>query len=366
MRLVLFCHSLQSDWNHGNAHFLRGICRELLTRGHEVAVWEPRTAWSREHLRALEGEAAAQAWRETYPDLSSSDYDAGAPDLDRMLDGADLVIAHEWSDPRLIALLSAHRKNHGAYRLLFLDTHHRAATAPEEMARFDLSGFDGVLAFGEVLRRIYERRGFRAWTWHEAADTTVFHPIAAPKEGDLVWIGNWGDGERTRELHEFLLGPARRLDLAATVHGVRYPAEGLRALALAGISFRGYLPNHRVPDVFARHRVTVHIPRAPYAAALPGIPTIRVFEALACGVPLISAPWEDEEKLFRPGEDFLIARSGAEMERCLNLVLRDRARAHALAESGLSLIRARHTCGHRVDELLRIAKVLEHPACEAA
>jgi spore maturation protein CgeB len=150
------------------------------------------------------------------------------------------------------------------------------------------------------------------------------------------------------------------------VHGVRYPAEGVQALALAGISFGGYLPNHRVPHVFARHRVTVHIPRGPYTAALPGIPTIRVFEALACGIPLISAHWEDAEELFRPGEDFLVARNGAEMERCLQLVLRDRDRARALVASGLARIRARHTCAHRVDELLRIVKELEHSACEAA
>jgi spore maturation protein CgeB len=366
MRLVLFCHSLRSDWNHGNAHFLRGVCRELQRRGHVVSVWEPEAPWSLENLRAREGEAAARAWREAYPDLASSTYDLAAFDLDRALEGADLVLAHEWSDPALIARLSAHRKNHGGYRLLFLDTHHRAVTSPHEMARFELTGFDGILAFGEVLRRLYEQQGHRAWTWHEAADTTLFRPLAAEKEADLVWVGNWGDGERTKELETFLLGPVRRLALRATVHGVRYPEAALGALVTTGIAFGGYLPNHRVPPVFARHRVTVHVPRRPYAAALPGIPTIRVFEALACGIPLVSAPWDDAENLFRPGEDFLIARDGAEMERQLALLLRDKARADALAASGLERILARHTCAHRVDELLRIGKEMEQPACAAA
>jgi spore maturation protein CgeB len=366
MRLVLFCHSLRSDWNHGNAHFLRGVCRELQRRSHRVSVWEPAAPWSLENLRALEGDAAAEAWREAYPDLSSNTYDLAAFDLDRALDGADLVLAHEWSDPALIARLSAHRKNHGSYRLLFLDTHHRAATAPHEMAQFDLSGFDGILAFGEVLRRRYEQQGYRAWTWHEAADTTLFRPLAAEKDADLVWVGNWGDDERTKELETFLLGPVHRLRLPATVHGVRYPEAALAALDAAGISFRGYLPNHRVPRVFARHRVTVHVPRRPYAAALPGIPTIRIFEALACGIPLVSAPWDDTEGLFRPGEDFLLARDGAEMERHLRLLLRDKERAATLAAVGLERILARHTCAHRVDELLRIGKEMEQPACEAA
>src|SRR6185437_7334892 len=96
-------------------------------------------------------------------------------------------------------------------------------------------------------------------------------------------------------------------------------------LARSGIAYRGYLPNYRVPEVFARHRVTVHVPRRPYAAALPGIPTIRVFEALACGIPLISAPWSDVEGLLTPGADFLVARDGAAMRRHLSAVLADPA-----------------------------------------
>ncbi len=85
------------------------------------------------------------------------------------------------------------------------------------------------------------------------------------------------------------------------------PQHALDELAEAGIEYGGWLPNYRVPEVFARYRVTLHIPRRPYARALPGIPTIRPFEALACGIPLISAPWQDSEDLFRPGRDFLFA-----------------------------------------------------------
>ena len=56
-----------------------------------------------------------------------------------------------------------------------------------------------------------------------------------PREGDLVWVGNWGDEERTAELHEFLLEPVRALGLRARVHGVRYPEAGLAALRQAGV-----------------------------------------------------------------------------------------------------------------------------------
>ena len=117
-------------------------------------------------------------------------------------------------------------------------------------------------------------------------------PAARPRgRGDLVWIGNWGDGERSLELQHYLLDPVRRLGLKARIHGVRYPAEALARVREAGAEFAGWLPNHRVPEVFARFRMTVHVPRRPYVEALPGIPTIRVFEALACGIPLVCAPW---------------------------------------------------------------------------
>jgi spore maturation protein CgeB len=284
--------------------------------------------------------------------------------VEEMTAGADVVIVHEWNDPALVALLGRHRAA-GGYRLLFHDTHHRAVTQPEQMARYDLRHYDGVLAFGGVIRDLYLERGWteRAWTWHEAADTRVFHPLdGVARRGDLVWIGNWGDGERTAELHEFLLGPVARLGLRAQVYGVRYPADALRALAEADIRYGGWRANHRAPAAFAAHGVTVHVPRRPYVESLPGIPTIRPFEALACGIPLVTAPWDDAEHLFTPGKDFLVAAGGAQMERHLDDVLHDPDLARSLREHGLQTVLARHTCAHRVDELLTICEELGVPA----
>jgi spore maturation protein CgeB len=186
----------------------------------------------------------------------------------------------------------------------------------------------------------------------------VFHPIGGPKEYDLVWIGNWGDEERTQELHELLLQPVKRLGLRALVHGVRFPEHALAALRHAGIEYGGWLPNFRVPLLFAKARVTLHVPRRPYARALPGIPTIRPFEALACGIPLVCGPWNDAEGLFSAGSDYLVARDGAAMERHLSALLADEPVCHRLARHGRETILARHTCAHRVDELLRVCAEL--------
>jgi spore maturation protein CgeB len=367
MRFVLFYHSLVSDWNHGNAHFLRGVVSELLHRGHEVKVYEPRDGWSLKNLREEHGEAPLRQFRAAYPGLASTFYDLDTLDLDAALDGADCVIVHEWSEHELVRRVGQHRGRRGdggrgsSYRLLFHDTHHRAVTEPASMARYDLSHYDGVLAFGEVLRELYLARGWakRAWTWHEAADTRVFYPRpGGSREGDLVWVGNWGDEERTAELHEFLLSPVKALNLKARVHGVRYPQHALDSLREAGIEYGGWLPNHQAPQVFARFGVTVHVPRRPYVEALPGIPTIRVFEALACGIPLICSLWPDAENLFTPGSDYLVARDGEAMQRHLRLVLDEPAVAKEVADHGLATILGRHTCAHRVDELMAVMEEL--------
>ena len=355
MNFRLFYHSLASDWNHGNAHFLRGVVSELLARGHDVRVFEPRDGWSRTNL-LQQHSSALDDFRSAFPHLTSQLYDTSTLDVDAALASADVVIVHEWTAPAVLERVAEHRTRGGNYGLLFHDTHHRAVSDPESLRAMRIDRMDGVLAFGESLAEQYRRLGWgrRVWSWHEAADTRVFRPLRAPtREGDLVWIGNWGDDERVKELNDFLIAPVAHLGLTARVHGVRYPPDALARLAAAGIDYGGWVANARVPDVFARFAVTVHVPRAPYVAMLPGIPTIRVFEALACGIPLVSAPWDDCEGLFRPG-DFVMVHTGDEMAAALRRIVGDPEYAGDLRARGLATIAARHTCSHRVDELLAV------------
>jgi spore maturation protein CgeB len=369
MKFVMFYHSFVSCWNHGNAHFLRGIARELLRIGHQVTVCEPNDGWSK--LNAIQ-DGGADCLREPaslVPGVVLRNYDLATLDLDEVLDRADVVIAHEWNESALIERLGAKRRRDGRFRLLFHDTHHRGITASHQIAGFQLGDYDAILAFGEVLRQLYQGLGWgrRVFTWHEAADVVLFRPQPSThKEAGVVWIGNWGDGERDRELQEFLIEPVAATGLTARVYGVRYPEELRRRLQAAGIEFCGWLPNHRVPDAFARARVTMHVPRRPYVEALPGIPTIRVFEALACAIPLISAPWNDVEGLF-PSDCFVKVRNGEAAAAALRLLIKDSDFAAETARIGLETIRARHTCAHRAHELLAILQALgtrEDPACD--
>jgi len=360
LRIVYFTHSLRSCWNHGNAHFLRGVLRELIARGHEVLAYEPEGAWSLSNLLADHGDEALQAWEQAYPDLSSRTY-GPKPDLAELTDGADLVIVHEWNEHRLVADIGRLRARGAPLLLLFHDTHHRAVSEPEQMKAYDLQHYDGVLAFGETLSAVYRSWGWgrRVFTWHEAADTRLFQPPVEERQREgLVWIGNWGDGERTAELENFLLRPAREAGLPLDIYGVRYPAEARALLERYGVTYRGWLANARAPAIFAGALATVHVPRRYYATILPGIPTIRVFEALACGIPLVSAPWDDSEHLFRPGYDYLTAADGNEMTRHLSALAADPGLRRALVKNGLETVRARHTCAHRAEELLAIVRKL--------
>ena len=358
LRIAYFAHSVRSDWNNGNAHFLRGLLRSLGDMGHEVTVFEPEMGWSFSNLASEPaGPASLLQFAHTYPRLQVVTFDLanqnGVELKSEILRDTDIVIVHEWNTPELVHCLLAYRKKLG-FRLLFHDTHHRASSSPEMIQQLRIDQFDGVIAFGEALRRIYrERFGLaRVWTLHEAADTDVFYPQpGVAKSTDVVWVGNWGDNERSLEIREFLLTPASHLpQYRFGIYGVRYPVDGVQALQDAGVRYHGYLANLEAPRIYASAQLTVHIPRQQYAGAMAGIPTIRVFEALACGIPLLSAPWSDCEELFRRG-DFCMVHNAAEMETAMVALLRDRKAADEQARRGLETVLAHHTCRHRAEQL---------------
>jgi spore maturation protein CgeB len=365
LRIAYLVHSVRSDWNNGNAHFLRGLIRNMAALGHDVTIYEPAHGWSIDNLLMEPGGTASlQQFAAVYPQLDVHSYspqnalskDYWKPELQ----DCEIVILHEWNSPQLAQCMLALRDELG-FALLFHDTHHRASSSPEAIAAFGVDRFDGVLAFGEALRDLYVNRYgvMRAWTLHEAADTAVFHPMPTQaKAGDVIWVGNWGDDERKREICEFLLRPAAQLRRRRfCVYGVRYPEEALAQLEHSGVSYEGYLPNLNAASAYGSARLTVHIPRQQYVQAMKGIPTIRVFEALACGIPLISAPWPDSEHLFRDG-DFITARNTAEMCRSIEYLLMHPREAEAQALRGLETVLAQHTCRHRAEQLTSICEEL--------
>lgn len=363
MKILMFYHSAYSDWNHGNAHFLRGVTKALQEKGHEVVIYEPENGWSLQNLLKYQGAEMLDEFRSYYPSIQPEFYHPKRTLNEELFSGVDAVLVHEWNPPELIEEIGWYKKKY-KFTLLFHDTHHRAVSDTENMEKNVFSNYDGALVFGKALKDLYVQNNWskRVWVWHEAADADLFKPERnLTKDGDLVWIGNWGDNERAEELEEYLIKPIRDLEIKAKIYGVRYPKKIIKLLKESGIEYGGWLPNYKVPEVFSKYNVTVHIPRGPYVEKLPGIPTIRPFEAMACGIPLISAPWKDTEHLFTSNEDYLQAKNPDQMKRLIYQVLENHNLSKALSENGRQVILDKHTCKHRAEELIEIIKNIKTP-----
>ena len=113
LHLRIFAHSWISDWNHGNAHFLRGLTSEVMKRGHEVRCYEERNGWSMTNLAGEEKGAVGKAllsFRRAFPELDVRFYsqDGELKDfLARELSGADIVVIHEWNSPAMVSAMAS-------------------------------------------------------------------------------------------------------------------------------------------------------------------------------------------------------------------------------------------------------------------
>jgi spore maturation protein CgeB len=356
MRFALFYQSVISDWNHGNAHFLRGIMRALQRRGHEVVCYEQRDNWSLSNLLEEDPDAVAEFERR-FPDLRYERYAANSgleAWLRQRLAGADAAIVHEWNEPATIRLIARLCRELGV-RSLFHDTHYRVVLDEAHRRLLDLPGFDTVLAYSPSLAERHRQFGHPdVRVLHEAADVTVFGPQPVDKTDDVVFVGNCGEDDRREGLDRLLFGPRGALpNLRFAMYGVRYPESLLAAMRNGlNIDYRGRLANTDVPAAYSAARVVLHIPRRPYVELLPGTPTIRMFEALASGACLVSAPWPDTDGLFQAGTDYLVAETACEMREALDWLCRDDASREGFGKRGRETILARHTCDHRAQQLL--------------
>jgi spore maturation protein CgeB len=360
VRFALFYQSIISDWNHGNAHFLRGLMRALQARGHQTVCYEQADNWSLRNL-LLESPGAIRTFESTFPDLRYERYNLG-PQLEgwlrERLQGTDVAIVHEWNEPEVIELLARLCAQLGV-RAMFHDTHYRVVLDDEYRAQLGLERFADILAYSPSVAERYHQLGFtNVQVIHEAADTTVFQPLEVPISHDVVFVGNYGDGDRNDELEQYVFGPRRALpELRFAMYGVRYPEPVLARMRNGlDVDYGGWLSNVEVPRVYSASKVVLHVPRRQYVELLPGTPTIRVFEALASSACLVSLPWPDTDGLFTAGEDYVVAHSPDEMRDLLAELCRDEAARGRLGRQGRATILARHTCDHRAAELLEILR----------
>ncbi len=365
LRIALFCHSIVSDWNHGNAHFLRGLVRSLKRLGHEVFTLEERNNWSISNLIRDHGTEPLIEFDRRFPFVDHRSYvlDGRAHLYDWLTDTisqVDACLVHEWNPPNLIRAIGEVASRTGKISI-FHDTHHRAYTEPWRLPSLGLDAYSAILAYGPTIADIYRSAvsGPAIHVYHEGADTDLFRPMIRDKTCDVVFVGNWGDDDRNHTTWQYLIDPSREAtDLRFSVFGVRYPPDVVAALRESEIRWGGWLPNYLAPEVYAASKVTVHIPRREYVEALRGTPTIRVFEALACGIPLVSAGWEDDSGLFEEGSDYVAVHKPRQMVETLRWLIADGEARNRIGEHGRATVLARHTCDHRAEEFVQIVSAL--------
>ncbi len=367
LRIALFCHSIVSDWNHGNAHFLRGLIRNLQALGHQVIALEEEGNWSLSNLIHDHGAEPVQQFRQRFPFIDHRSYLLNGRThiqdwLSDLLSQVDVCLVHEWNPTDLIRAIGEAGARQGVVTL-FHDTHHRALTEPDRIPQMGLDSYSAILAYGPTIAEIYRSvtHGPRVVVFHEAADTDLFRPLPGEKSRDVLFVGNWGDDDRNQSTRQFFVEQARAMpDLTFALYGVRYPPEVLDAIRGAGIQWGGWLPNYLAPEAYATAKMTVHVPRKEYLESLRGTPTIRLFEALACGIPLISAGWRDGTGLFRDGIDFLTVDTPARMGEAIRWLSSDAEAREQIGARGRETVLAHHTCRHRAQELVEIIRSLRH------
>jgi spore maturation protein CgeB len=214
--------------------------------------------------------------------------------------------------------------------------------------------FDLYLSFtgGRTLRVLEEHWGARAaHAFYCLVDPELYAPAPCERQWDLGYLGTYSD-DRQPLVDELLLEPARRApQLRFAVGGPQYP----ESIAWPpNVEHREHVPPAAHPAFYCAQRFTLNVTRADMRRA-GWSPSVRLFEAAACGVPVISDRWPGIEEVFLPGEEILIADCAADVllfvERLTD------AEAAAIGARARRRVLAEHTAERRVEQLERLVAV---------
>jgi spore maturation protein CgeB len=358
MKLVIFGLTVSSSWGNGHATLWRGLCRALANRGHEVVFFERDVPYYAAHrdLTRLPGSARLalyESWSQVLPAAwrELEDADAGmvtsyCPDgvaaSDLVLSSkARLRVFYDLDTPVTLSCLRAGQPV--------------AYLGPRGLADFDL-----VLSYtgGEALEQLRHRLGARRVApLYGSVDPAVHHPVGAVAgyRADLSYLGTYAEDRQTA-LERLFIEPARRLPgLRFLIGGAQYPESFPWA---ENIFFARHVPPGEHAAFYSSSRLTLNVTRAAMAE-MGYCPSGRLFEAAACGVPILSDGWEGLDHFFQPGGEILVAHSTEEAIQALELPEAELARVgRAARERALS----EHTADHRAGELERaLAGALSSP-----
>jgi spore maturation protein CgeB len=339
--VVVLGLSISSSWGNGHATTWRALVRALATAGHRVLFLERDVPWYAAHRDQPEPSGARLALYGGLDELRDR--------FDAAVRRADLVVVGSYVPEGAAVARWVQERARGTTAFYDIDTPVTLAAlargnceylAPELVPAFDLYlSFTG----GPTLARIERELGSpRARALYCSADPEVHRPQPRPPRWDLGYVGTYG-ADRQPALERLLLEPARRRPaMRFTVAGPQYPRDLAWPPNLERIE---HLAPGDHAGFYASQRLTLNVTRADMVRA--GFsPSVRLFEAAACGTPVLSDPWTGLETIFAPGREILIARSTAEALRILDETTDDERRA--IGQRARRRVLAEHTAAHRV------------------
>lgn len=342
-RLVFVGLSLSSSWGNGHATTYRALLKALSRRGHDVLFLERNVPWYAEHRDLPAPEWCRLAF---YDDLA--DLERFAPevrDADAVIVGSfvpDGIAVGHW-------VLATANGRVGFYdidtpeTLKALQTQTCAYLDLDLLARYPLYlSFTG----GPTLARLAEMGSPNPAPLYCAVDPDAHHPVPTAQRWALGYLGTYS-ADRQPPLEHLLFETARQLpERAFAVAGAQYPAT---VDWPDNITHIAHLPPDGHAEFYSAQCFTLNLTRAAMRN-LGWSPSVRLFEAAACGTPIISDDWPGLEEFFKPGEEILIAESSIDICRALD----DEALRARIALAARRAVLAHHTADIRAQELEKL------------
>lgn len=348
MKIVIFGLTISSSWGNGHATLWRGLCRALARLNHYVVFYERDVSYYADARDLAEVPGGKLI---LYPDWSTVEACAKSDVAD-----ADVAIVTSYCPDGIPAaeVVTSNSKTLGVF--YDLDTpitlsRLRRGEKLDYIGPRRLIDFDLVLSFtgGAALTELRERLGARlALPLYGHVDPDVHHPTPqAPQyASDLSYLGTYAV-DRQAQLETLLVEPARRrLDKRFLIGGAQYPHDFPWS---ENIFFVRHLPPSEHPAFFSSSRLTLNVTRADMAR-MGWCPSGRLFEAAACGAPVLSDRWEGLEAFFTPGREILLANDHQDTLHALDL---DEATLRSIGSMARQRVLDEHTSGARARTLLQ-------------
>jgi spore maturation protein CgeB len=357
LNIVFLGLSVTSSWGNGHATNYRGLLRTLTARGHEVLFLERDVPWYAENR-----DMADPPWGRTELYTSLADLKRR---FKRAVREADAVVLGSYV-PQGVAVGQWVTATAQGVRVFYdIDTPVTLAKlakcdyeylAPHLIPRFDLYlSFTG----GPTLQRIERQYGSpMARAFYCMVDPALYYPprrnpgvhrrrVRRRRKYDLGYLGTYS-ADRQQQLEKLLIRPARSEPRKRfIVAGPQYPGEIRWPENVERVE---HLPPADHRRFYTSQRFTLNVTRADMRRAGYS-PSVRLFEAAACGTPIISDIWPGIEEVLRPGSEILLAATGSEILRYLNEM--SEAERRAIGARARRRVLREHTAEHRALELER-------------